>query len=80
MFAFMSLQGGTDRRRRVTNEVERWLLIRCRNSQEGPKATISEGPIRQSFPRGREEFPDKSGKRGDGLSGLMVSVGAEPMS
>jgi hypothetical protein len=49
-------------------------------ARRGPKATVSEGQSGNPSRGGREEFPGKSGKRGDGLSGLMVSVGAEPMS
>ena len=30
-----------------TNEVERWLLFRCRNSQERSGVTVREGPVRQ---------------------------------
>jgi hypothetical protein len=29
------------------NEVERWLLFRCRNSQERSSATVREGPVHQ---------------------------------
>jgi hypothetical protein len=29
------------------NEAERWLLFRCRNSQERSSVTVREGPVRQ---------------------------------
>jgi hypothetical protein len=32
------------------NEVERWLLFRCRNSQERSSVTVREGPVRQFWP------------------------------
>ena len=57
-------------------------------SAQDDKIGYKRPPIHSRFPKGqsgnpsragREEFPGKSGKRGDRLSGLMVG-GTEPMS
>jgi len=47
MFVFDVRSGSTGGGAGWANEVERWLLFRCRNSQERSSVTVREGPVRQ---------------------------------
>jgi hypothetical protein len=47
MFVFDVRSGSTEGGAGWVNEVERWLLFRCRNSQERSSMTVREGSVRQ---------------------------------
>ena len=58
----MSLQGGADRRRQVTDRRGAMAVISLQKQPGGPKAAVSEGPIRQPFPCGSGRISGQIGK------------------
>src|SRR5437868_2981823 len=75
----MSLQDGPDRRRRGS-ERSNGCYFAAETARRGLRRPLAKGQSGNPSLAGREEFPGKSGRRGDGLSGLMASVwnGADP--
>jgi hypothetical protein len=73
MLAFMSLQEAPIVGAGVTDRSGAMLIFRCKQQRKQPGGT--EGDRLYTASRGkfshanREEFPGKSGKRGDALSG-----------
>jgi hypothetical protein len=81
MFAFHVAAGR--HRSAAPGDEPRWsdgCYFAAETARRGRRRPLAKGQSGNPSSAAREEFPGKSGKHGDGLSGLMVSVGEEPMS